>query len=153
MKQPIFKKEDEVEQVRISRPGSDGFALFRMVIDPERGDSSSAILGVHEHPPGIPPILPHCHREVEETVYIVSGEGVVKLGWDAHALQTYQFQTGCCWYVPADCYHQIINTGSEPIKMVASYFRNDGRPISHRVVSQALTKVSGSKVSGSSLVS
>ena len=85
MKQPIFRKEREIQQVKISRPGSDGFALFRMVIDPERGESASAVLGVHEHPAGLEPIVPHCHKEVEETVYIVFGEGMVKLGWDAHS--------------------------------------------------------------------
>ena len=141
MKQPIFRKEHEVQQIQIRRPGSDGFALFRMVIDPERGESASAVLGVHEHPAGIRPILPHCHREVEETVYIISGEGMVKLGWDAHSMQTHKFHTGCCWYVPPDSYHQIVNTGSETIKMVASYFRNDGRPISHKLVSEELTIV------------
>lgn len=141
MKQPIFKKEREVEQIKISRPGSDGFALFRMVFDPERDESASAVLGVHEHPPGLKPILPHCHQEVEETVYIVSGEGMVKLGWDAHALQTHEFHAGCCWYVPPGCYHQIVNTRGDTIKMVVSYFRNDGRPISHKLVSGELTIV------------
>jgi len=139
--QPIFRKEGEVEQIRISRPGSDGFALFRMVIDPARGDSTSALLGVHEHPPGLPPILPHCHQEVEETVYIVAGEGIVKLGWDPKAMQTHAFHAGCCWYVPPGCYHQIVNTGTGAIKMVVSYFRNDGRPISHKLVSGELTVV------------
>ena len=85
MKQPIFREESEMQQVKISRRGSDGFALFRMVIDPERGESASAVLGVHEHPAGLEPIVPHCHKEVEETVYIVFGEGMVKLGWDAHS--------------------------------------------------------------------
>ncbi len=141
MKQPIFRKEQEVQQIQIRRPGSDGFALFRMVIDPERGESASAVLGVHEHPAGLEPIVPHCHKEVEETVYIVFGEGMVKLGWDAHSMQTHKFHAGCCWYVPPDCYHQIVNTGSEAIKMVVSYFRNDGKPISHKLVSERLTIV------------
>jgi len=141
MRQPIFREESEVDQIRISRPGSDGFALFRMVIDPERGDSTSAVLGVHEHPPRLKPILPHCHQEVEETVYIVSGEGMVKLGWDPQAMEMHEFHAGCCWYVPPGCYHQIVNTGKDVIKMVVSYFRNDGNPISHRVVSEKLTVV------------
>lgn len=141
MKGAIFRKEDEVQQIRISRAGSDGFALFRMVIDPERGDSTSAVLGVHEHPPGLKPILPHCHQEVEETVYVVSGEGMVKLGWDVGAMETYKFHGGHCWYVPPGCLHQIVNTGKDAIKMVVSYFRNDGKPISHRVVSEKLTVV------------
>jgi len=144
MKEPIFRDETELEQIRISRPGSDGFALFRMVFDPERGDTSSAVLGVHEHPAGVRPILPHCHREVEETVYIISGEGIVKLGWDGNALQAHKFHAGCCWYVPPDCYHQIINTGSDMIKMAVSYFRNDGKPIGHKLVSGELTIVAQS---------
>ena len=141
MKQPIFRKENEVQQVKIARPGSDGFALFRMMIDPERGDSSSAVLGVHEHPAGLEPIVAHCHEEVEETVYIVSGEGMVKLGQDASAMETHAFCAGCCWYVPPGSYHQIVNTGRDTIKMVVSYFRNDGKPISHKLVSGELTVV------------
>ena len=141
MKKPVFRSEEEIQQVRISRPGSDGYALFRMVFDPERGETIAAVLGVHEHPPGINPIVPHCHNEVEETVYIVSGEGTVKLGEDPHAMEKYDFRTGSCWYVPPGCYHQIINTGDLAIQMVVSYFRNDGKPISHRLVSEALTAV------------
>jgi len=64
-----------------------------------------------------------------------------KLGWDARAMETHEFWAGSCWYVPPDCYHQIVNTGADTIKMVVSYFRNDGRPISHKLVSQELTIV------------
>lgn len=141
MKKPIFRSEEEIQQVRVSRPGSDGYALFRMVFDPERGETIAAVLGVHEHPPGIEPIVPHCHNEVEETVYIISGEGTVKLGEDPHAMEEYDFRAGSCWYVPPGCYHQIINRGKLAIKMAVSYFRNDGKPISHRLVSEALTVV------------
>ncbi len=141
MKRAIFRNEKEIEQVRVSRPGSDGYALFRMVFDPERGETIAAVLGVHEHPPGIDPIVPHCHDEVEETVYIVSGEGIVKLGEDPRVMEQYDFHAGSCWYVPAGCYHQIINTGGVPVKMVVSYFRNDGKPISHELVSEKLTAV------------
>jgi len=141
MKKPIFRNEEEIQQVRVSRPGSSGHALFRMVFDPERGETISAVLGVHEHPPGIEPIVPHCHNEVEETVYIVSGEGTVKLGEDPHTMKEYDFGAGSCWYVPPGCYHQIINTGGSAIKMAVSYFRNDGKSISHRLVSEELTVV------------
>jgi len=141
MKKPIFRNEEEIQQVRVSRPGSDGYALFRMVFDPERGETISAVLGVHEHPPGIEPIAPHCHNEVEEALHIISGEGTVKLGEDPHKMEGYNFCAGSCWYVPPGCYHQIINTGDLPIKMVVSYFRNDGKPISHRLVSEELTVV------------
>jgi mannose-6-phosphate isomerase-like protein (cupin superfamily) len=146
MKKPVFRNEEEIQQVQVSRPGSDGYALFRMVFDPERGDTISAILGIHEHPPGMDPIVPHCHNEVEETVYIVSGEGTVKLGEGPHIMKKYSFRAGSCWYVPPGCYHQIINTGNQPIKMAVSYFRNDGKPINHRLVSEALTAVKPEKV-------
>lgn len=141
MRRPIFRNEEEIEQVRVSRPGSDGYALFRMVFDPERGETVAAVLGVHEHPPGIDPIVPHCHKEVEETVYIVSGEGIVKLGEDSREMEQYDFHTGSCWYMPPGCYHRIVNTGELPIKMVVSYFRNDGKPIGHKLVSEKLTAV------------
>ena len=141
MPTPVFRREEDVEQVRVTRPGSNGYALFRMVFDPDRGESLSAVLGIHEHPAGIEPIPPHYHREVEETVYIVAGEGTVRLGARPRAMEEHDFSPGSCWYVPADAYHQIINTGNTAIKMVVSYFRNDGRPISHKSVSEKLTVV------------
>jgi mannose-6-phosphate isomerase-like protein (cupin superfamily) len=141
MRKPIFREEADIGQVRITRPGSSGYALFRMVFDPDRGDSQSAVLGIHEHPSRIQPIAPHFHREVEETVYIVSGEGVVKLGADPSTMEEHVFRPGSCWYVPPGCYHQIVNTGEATIKMVASYFRNDGGKISHKLVSEVLTEV------------
>ena len=78
---------------------------------------------------------------MEETVYIVTGEGTVKLGAKPQAMEEYDFGAGSCWYVPADTYHQIVNTGNTPVKMIVSYFRNDGKPISHKSVSQELTVV------------
>jgi mannose-6-phosphate isomerase-like protein (cupin superfamily) len=141
MKKPLFRNEDSVIQQKVTRPGSDGYVLFKMVFDPETGETESAVLGIHEHPAGIEPILPHYHREVEESVYVVSGEGTVKLGFDPDSMDEHNFKSGSCWFVPADCYHQIINTGSSPVKMTASYFRNDGKLVSHRVVSEELTEV------------
>ncbi|MCJ7608677.1 cupin domain-containing protein [Candidatus Bathyarchaeota archaeon] len=141
MSKPIFREETEIEQVRITRLGSSGYAAFRMVFDPDRGESKSAILGIHEHPPRIQPIAPHFHREVEETVYIVSGKGVVKLGFDPNIMEEHSYKAGSCWYVPPGCYHQIVNTGEAAVKMVVSYFRNDGQRISHRLVSEVLTEV------------
>jgi mannose-6-phosphate isomerase-like protein (cupin superfamily) len=134
MRKPIFREEKDIEQVRITRPGSSGYAAFRMIFDPDRSESDAAVLGIHEHPPRIQPIAPHFHREVEETVYIVSGKGVVKLGSDPGTMEEHSFKAGSCWYVPPGCYHQIV-------KMVVSYFRNDGQRISHRLVSEVLTEV------------
>ena len=141
MKKPLFRNEDSVLQKRVTRTGSDGYVLFRMVFDPETGDTGCAVLGVHEHPAGIEPILPHYHREVEESVYVVSGEGTVKLGFNPNSMEEHHFKAGSCWFVPPGCYHQIINTGRSTVKMVASYFRNDGKLVSHRVVSEELTEV------------
>jgi len=50
MKQPIFRKEGKVQQIRISRAGFDGFALFRVVFDPERGESTSNELRCPRNP-------------------------------------------------------------------------------------------------------
>lgn len=141
MKKALFRNEDSVIQKKVTRPGSDGYVMFRMVFDPETGDTECAVLGIHEHPAGIEPILPHYHREVEESVYVVSGEGTVKLGYNPDSMEEHRFKTGSCWFVPPECYHQIINTGSSPVKMIASYFRNDGKLVSHRVVSEELTEV------------
>ena len=43
-------------------------------------------------------------------------------------------------------YHQIINTVSSSVEVVASYFRNDGKLVSHRAVSEELTEVYSGRV-------
>jgi hypothetical protein len=53
MKKPLFRNEDSVIQQKVTRPGSDGYVLFKMVFDPETGETESAVLGIHEHPAGI----------------------------------------------------------------------------------------------------
>jgi hypothetical protein len=35
MPAPVFRREEDVEQVKVSRPGSNGYALFRMIFDPD----------------------------------------------------------------------------------------------------------------------
>lgn len=141
MREPLFKQEANVEPEKVTREGSEGYVHFRMMFDPDHGETDAAILGVHAFTPGVDPILPHYHEEVEETVYVVAGSGVLKLGWDPDALQEHEFEAGSAWYVPPKCYHQIVSKGDEPIKLVASYFRADGKPISHRKVSHELTVV------------
>jgi len=141
LREPIFRHEAEVDPVKVSREGSDGFVHFRMIFDPVNGETESAVLGVHEFVPGVDPILPHYHEEVEETVYVVTGTGLLRLGWDPDAMVEHMFEKGAAWFVPPCCYHQIIHTGKEKIKLVASYFRNDGKPISHKRVSYHHTVV------------
>jgi hypothetical protein len=41
-----------------------------------------------------------------------------------------------------------VNTGDVAIKMVASYFRNDGAAISHRLVSERWTVVADKSADG-----
>ncbi len=61
----------------------------------------------------------HNHPGCEEILYIVSGRGdqMIDLGeevWEP-------VQAGDMVHIPADVYHSTINTGWEPLKLVAIY--------------------------------
>jgi oxalate decarboxylase/phosphoglucose isomerase-like protein (cupin superfamily) len=58
---------------------------------------------------------------VEETLYIVSGRGR-QMVEDADGMPTYRdVAAGDMVHVPISAYHETINTGWEPLKIVATY--------------------------------
>lgn len=59
----------------------------------------------------------HCHRVNEEMFFILAGEGQLRLGEDQHPIRS-----GDIIACPAggpETAHQIINTGSEPLRFLA----------------------------------
>lgn len=132
--------EKEVLGEKITRPGSAGYVNIRKVFDPEANLTHRAILAIHEHPAHMDPIVPHYHRKVEETVYLISGKGEVRLGFSPEKMEKFSIKEGTAWYIPPNCWHQIINQGNTVLKMVVNYFSESKEPVSHTKVSKELTE-------------
>ena len=59
----------------------------------------------------------HNHPGVEEILYVVSGEGQQMINDEP----SQPIKPGMCIHIPADIYHSTINTGWEPLKLIAVY--------------------------------
>lgn len=62
----------------------------------------------------------HNHPGVEEILYFVSGEGEQMLEIDGNQ-ERRRVRPGMMVHIPADMYHETINTGWEPMRIVAIY--------------------------------
>jgi len=60
--------------------------------------------------------MKHNHPGIEEILYVVSGEGKQMV-----AEERRQVKTGTLIHIPPDIYHETINTGWEPMKLIAIY--------------------------------
>lgn len=58
----------------------------------------------------------HAHDHGEETCYVVSGTGSVKVGEQSFALEP-----GVLFFVPQGMPHMVWNTGSVPLKLICFY--------------------------------
>ena len=63
----------------------------------------------------------HNHPGVEETLYFVSGRGRQMVEDPAGQAVYRDVAAGDMVHIPADVYHETINTGWEPLKIVATY--------------------------------
>lgn len=61
----------------------------------------------------------HNHPGVEEILYCVSGEGMQMVDIDGEERRL--FTPGMLIHIPPDVYHETINTGWEPMKIIAIY--------------------------------
>jgi oxalate decarboxylase/phosphoglucose isomerase-like protein (cupin superfamily) len=59
----------------------------------------------------------HNHPESEEVLYILSGEGEQMVDDEA----PFAIKPGDAIYIPAGIYHSTINTGWEPLRLLALY--------------------------------
>lgn len=63
----------------------------------------------------------HNHPGVEEILYVMSGQGI-QMVEDAEGRPIRQnVSAGMLVHIPADVYHETINTGWEPLKLLAIY--------------------------------
>ena len=61
----------------------------------------------------------HNHPGVEEILYVLEGEGIQMV--DAGKEERQPVRAGTLIHIPADMYHETINTGSVPMKLLAVY--------------------------------
>ena len=60
--------------------------------------------------------VPWHNQEQEEVYFVVSGEGEMCLGEERQPIQA-----GQCVQIPPGVFHQLTNTGSEPMRMLYCY--------------------------------
>lgn len=138
---PLVTYEDQVKSIRIARKGSTGSLSIKKLMDPEDTGSISGIVLIAESTPNQEPITPHAHRDVEESMYVITGHGKAILGSTIENMKTFPIRPGACIYIPADYYHIIEGEGEEQMKLVISYFPTDKRGKSHREIATELTNV------------
>jgi oxalate decarboxylase/phosphoglucose isomerase-like protein (cupin superfamily) len=63
----------------------------------------------------------HNHPGVEEILYVVSGQGIQMVEDEAGQPVRRPVTAGMMVHIPADVYHETINTGWEPLKLIAIY--------------------------------
>jgi oxalate decarboxylase/phosphoglucose isomerase-like protein (cupin superfamily) len=61
----------------------------------------------------------HNHPGVEEVLYVLEGEGIQMI--DLGAEERRVVRPGTMIHIPADVYHETINTGQAPMKLLAVY--------------------------------
>ena len=133
--------EDEVPALRIARQGSSASLIIKKLMDPEDTGSISGTVLVAEARAHHEPITPHAHQEVEESLYVVTGNGHVTIGPTIDDMQTFPLRPGACIYVPANYFHIITVENEDLMKLVISYFPTDKPGRSHREIAVDLTNV------------
>ena len=87
---------------------------WKLLVTGERGPSSGLVMGVAECPPGTR--LPLHHHEPEETYYVVSGNGHMKI--DDHEAE---IGPGSAVYIPSNAKHAVRCTGTESLVFVFTF--------------------------------
>ncbi len=100
---------------------------WKLLITGERTESSGLVTGIAQLPPGAQLLLHH--HEPEETHYVVSGRGEMKI--DDH---TTAVGPGCAIYISANARHALRCTGSEPLFFVFSFARDRFDQITYHFV-------------------
>jgi oxalate decarboxylase/phosphoglucose isomerase-like protein (cupin superfamily) len=87
--------------------------------------SEPRVTGSHNITAGVVTLDPgkghqrHNHPGVEEVLYVLEGEGIQMIDLGAEERRT--VRAGTMIHIPADVYHETINTGQTPMKLLAVY--------------------------------
>ncbi len=137
----LIRYEEEVEPIRLARQGSEGSLIVKKLMDPEDTGSTAGIVLVGTFFPDHIPITAHSHQGYEESAYVVTGHGRIKLNLEGGRTKTYELRPGACVCIPSGCDHVVEVEGNEPLKMVFSYFSARKKGKSHHEIATNLTDV------------
>jgi mannose-6-phosphate isomerase-like protein (cupin superfamily) len=85
---------------------------IRPLIDRTTSPITQCSLAEETLPPGRS-VTPHHHQVLEEIYYIVSGQGVMKIGEEEQAVGA-----GDAIYIPRGARHTLTNTGAEAMRIL-----------------------------------
>jgi mannose-6-phosphate isomerase-like protein (cupin superfamily) len=120
-------REEEAPVVKIGSPHA---RTIRHLVAPWTLGSKNIWLGTVIVEPGNTSNL-HAHENNEEVFYCVSGSGKIKVE-DEEAM----FEPNMAIYVEKGFFHQLINSGDEPLKVIAITsppFTHDGFQKDHEL--------------------
>ena len=99
----------------------------------DRSETALTEIGINEWKLDGPP---HKHNDKDQIFYILSGNGVIKLGSEEHAVKP-----GYLIYVPAGLVHQSITKSSVPLCYVLYNIFNDSQKEGHSTFAEHIEKV------------
>jgi mannose-6-phosphate isomerase-like protein (cupin superfamily) len=103
----------QAEAKRLGLPG-------RVSLEPVSGEIGSRvsfrIATIAAPQPGDKPRGPHLHRDFEECIYVLSGQGTMHAENGQHPVKP-----GDILLVPAGERHMTVNTGSEPLVLLCFF--------------------------------
>jgi oxalate decarboxylase/phosphoglucose isomerase-like protein (cupin superfamily) len=94
------------------------WGAIKWMSEPRVTDAQRFTMGVVLLEPGKGHVR-HNHPGCEEVLYIISGSGKQMIDVDGE--QWHPISTGDLVHIPADIFHATMNTGWEPLKMIAIY--------------------------------
>ena len=103
----------QADAKRLGLPG-------RVSLEPVSGEIGSRvsfrIATIAMPQPGDKPRGPHLHRDFEECIYVLSGQGTMHAETGEHAVRA-----GDILLVPAGEKHMTVNTGAEPLVLLCFF--------------------------------
>jgi len=96
-----------------------GSVHWKTLISSDRTPTCEITQGIAELTPTPPDTFPvHCHVQAE-TYYVLSGQGVLRIGDQEHALSP-----GVIAFIPGGAHHTTYATGHEPLRILYSFAAN-----------------------------
>ena len=90
---------------------------WKLLISSDRCQSSGIVIGIAEIPPNVSLLLHH--HEPEETYYVISGNGYMKID-DCEG----QLVPGTAVFIPPNSKHTVRCTGTEPLVFIFTFARD-----------------------------
>ena len=126
MLKPIIINQAELEWENWEDPdiAAKSPVRWKLLITSERCHSSGIVTGIAEVPPDVSLLLHH--HEPEETYYVISGNGYMKIDdYEGHLVP------GAAVYIPPNSKHTVRCTGTEPLVFIFTFARDSFNQINY----------------------